>query len=78
MRFFEKMFSGSSTASYGRFTSFMALACLLIWASLLVSRKGEIPPVPETWLLLVCIPYGITKIGDIATGRKANESPQVQ
>jgi predicted neutral ceramidase superfamily lipid hydrolase len=78
MTFFQGMFSSDSSASYGRFSSFLALVCLLIWSSLLVSKTGIIPAVPETWLLLVCIPFGITKAADVMTAKKPDAIPPAQ
>ncbi|KAF0218783.1 MAG: hypothetical protein FD174_2566 [Geobacteraceae bacterium] len=66
MDFFSKMFSGDDSASYGRWASFLALVCLLIWASLIVSKKADIPDIPANWLLVVCIPFGISKAGETA------------
>jgi len=64
MDFFANMFSGSDSASYGRFASFLALACLLIWVSLIVNKTGNLIDIPTNWLFVVGIPFGISKLGE--------------
>ena len=77
MNFFQGMFSSDSSASYGRFASFLSLTCLLIWVSLIISKGGTIPEIPESWVLIVCTPFGITKIGEIMSAKKASDTPTV-
>lgn len=61
---FNKMFSSSNSSSYGRFASFLSLTCLLIWTSLLVNKGTIIPDIPTNWLMIICIPFGISKTGE--------------
>lgn len=67
MSFFTRMFSSSNTASYGRFASFLSLACLLIWVSLLITTTKIIPDIPASWLGIVMGPFIVSKIGDAVT-----------
>lgn len=73
MTFFQSMFSGDSSTSYGRFASFLALVCVLIWASLQVSKGQPIPVIPESWVFIICVPFGITKAGEMFS-----KKPEVQ
>jgi hypothetical protein len=70
MGIFVKMFSSDKTSSYGRFASFLALVCLLIWGSLIVAEEHKIPELPIAWWGLVCTTFGISKIGDVAITKK--------
>ena len=64
MDFFQRMFAAGDSASYGRFASFLALACLLAWASIINGKMNIIPDIPTNWLMVVCIPFGISKAGE--------------
>lgn len=70
MKFFSTMFSSSNTASYGRFASFLALSCLLIWVSLLLSTSKVIPEIPSSWLAIVMGPFAISKLGDVMQSKE--------
>lgn len=71
------MFSGEDSVSYGRFISFMSFIALIFWTSILIYKlfhaqtisatdlRTAIPDIPTNWLYLICIPYGLTKMGDI-------------
>lgn len=69
MSFFAQMFSSSATASYGRFASFLALVCLLIWVSLLITQTKTIPEIPTSWLAIIMLPFTISKVGDAIAGK---------
>ena len=64
MSFISQMFSSDNSASYGRFASFLALVCTLIWASIINGKTNVIPDIPANWLLVICIPFGVSKVGE--------------
>lgn len=75
MNFLANIFSGTESASFGRFSSFISLVCILAWTSLKVAAGKDVPDIPETWLIVILGPYGITKLGEWAN-RKIEPKPE--
>lgn len=72
-----KFLSDDPDQSYGRLASFMALVSCIVWQSYLVWRishatgvtfdqiRQAITDIPNNWLLVIFIPYGISKAPDV-------------
>lgn len=65
MNYLKKIFSGDPSASFGRLMAFLGFGCMLIWTTaLIVKNPVAIPDIPANWLMIIMIPYGITKAGE--------------
>lgn len=74
--FFSGMIRADSPESFGRFSCFLIIICLLVWSSSIVVDKGIIPELPDEWVYLILTLYGVSKGADavqgIFRGRNAN------
>jgi len=63
MNFLTMMFSSSSSVSWGRVGSFLALIFTLVWVSFIVYYERKIPELGGLSLFIVTL-YGVSKAGD--------------
>jgi len=62
--FFRSMLRADSPESFGRFSCFLIVLCLLVWSSVIVIEKTEIPTLPAEWVYLILTLFGVSKGSD--------------
>lgn len=75
--FFRSMLRSDSPESFGRFSCFLIVLCLLVWSSVIVALKTEIPAIPAEWVFLVATLFGVSKGSDalLALFRRKDANP---
>lgn len=65
LNYVKQIFSAENVASYGRWSSLIALITVLVWGTCYFFVNGKIADVPNGWLAIILAPYGITSIADV-------------